>query len=71
VKITSSIKLSSAQQKAIAQKLKRSMRKTQQIKVALKVNPQLIGGFTIEFDSILIDISIRGQLRQISALLGA
>jgi F-type H+-transporting ATPase subunit delta len=71
VKITSSIKLSSAQQKAIAQKLKRSMPKTKQIKVALKVNPQLIGGFTIEFDSVLIDISIRGQLRQISALLGA
>jgi F-type H+-transporting ATPase subunit delta len=71
VKITSSIELSSAQQKAIAQKLKRSMPETKQIKVALKVNPQLIGGFTIEFDSVLIDISIRGQLRQISALLGA
>jgi F-type H+-transporting ATPase subunit delta len=42
-----------------------------QIKLALKVDPQLIGGFTIEIGSKLIDTSIRGQLKQISTLLGA
>jgi F-type H+-transporting ATPase subunit delta len=42
-----------------------------QIKLALKVDPQLIGGFTVEVGSKLIDTSIRGQLRKISSLLGA
>jgi len=69
-KITSSIQLSAEQQKGIAEKLK-TMTGAKQIKLALKVDPQLIGGFTIEIGSKLIDTSIRGQLRQISALLGA
>ena len=42
-----------------------------QIKLALKLDPQLSGGFTIEIGSKMIDTSIRGQLRQISSLLGA
>jgi len=42
-----------------------------QIKLALKVDPQLIGGFTVEIGSKMIDTSIRGQLKQISSLLGA
>ena len=33
--------------------------------------PTLIGGFTVEIGSKLIDTSIRGQLKQISNLLGA
>ena len=41
------------------------------IKLALKVDPQLIGRFTVEIGSKLIDTSIRGQLRKISSLLGA
>merc|ERR1711943_134466 len=69
-KITSSIQLSAQQQKEIAVKLK-VITGAKQIKLALKVDPQLIGGFTIEIGSKMIDTSIRGQLRQISALLGA
>jgi F-type H+-transporting ATPase subunit delta len=69
-KITSSIQLSAQQQKDIAEKLKIIVG-AQQIKLALKVDPQLIGGFTIEIGSKMIDTSIRGQLRQISNLLGA
>jgi len=69
-KITSSIQLSAQQQKDIAEKLK-VMTGAKQIKLALKVDPQLIGGFTIEIGSKMIDTSIRGQLRQISSLLGA
>jgi F-type H+-transporting ATPase subunit delta len=68
-KITSSIKLSADQQKEIAEKLK-IITGAKQIKLALKVDPQLIGGFTIEICSKMIDTSIRGQLRQISTLLG-
>jgi len=69
-KITSSIQLSAQQQKEIAEKLK-VITGAKQIKLALKVDPTLIGGFTIEIGSKMIDTSIRGQLRQISSLLGA
>lgn len=69
-KITSSIQLSSQQQKDISEKLK-VLTRAKQIKLALKVDPSLIGGFTIEIGSKMIDTSIRGQLKQISYLLGA
>jgi F-type H+-transporting ATPase subunit delta len=69
-KITSSIQLSADQQKNIAEKLK-AITGAKQIKLALKVDPALIGGFTVEIGSKLIDTSIRGQLKQISNLLGA
>jgi len=69
-KITSSIQLSSQQQKDISEKLK-VLTRAKQIKLALKVDPSLIGGFTIEIGSKMIDTSIRGQLKQISSLLSA
>ena len=69
-KITSSIQLSAEQQKQIAEKLK-VITGAKQIKLALKIDPKLIGGFTIEIGSKMIDTSIRGQLKQISYLLGA
>lgn len=69
-KVTSSIELSTQQQKNLAEKLK-TITGAKQIKLALKVDPSLIGGFTVEIGSKLIDTSIRGQLRQISSLLGA
>jgi len=69
-KVTSSIQLSAQQQQNIAAKLK-IISGAKQIKLALKIDPQLIGGFTVEIGSKLIDTSIRGQLRQISSLLGA
>ena len=62
-KVTSSVQLSAQQQKTIAEKLKK-ITGAKQIKLALKVDPQLIGGFTIEIGSKLIDTSIRGQLKQ-------
>jgi F-type H+-transporting ATPase subunit delta len=68
-KITSSIQLSADQQKEIAEKLK-IITGAKQIKLALKIDPQLIGGFTIEIGSKMIDTSILGQLKQISAILG-
>ena len=69
-KITSSIQLSAEQQKDISDKLK-VLTGAKQIKLALKVDPSLIGGFTIEIGSKMIDTSIRGQLKQISSLLSA
>jgi F-type H+-transporting ATPase subunit delta len=69
-KVTSSVQLSAQQQKNLAARLK-VITGAQQIKLALKVDPQLIGGFTVEIGSKMIDTSIRGQLKQISYLLGA
>tara|TARA_B100000475_G_scaffold99841_1_gene72638 strand:- start:422 stop:967 length:546 start_codon:yes stop_codon:yes gene_type:complete len=69
-KITSSIQLSAEQQKDISDKLK-VLTGAKQIKLALKVDPSLIGGFTIEIGSKMIDTTIRGQLKQISSLLSA
>ena len=60
-KITSSIQLSAGQQKEIAEKLK-VITGAKQIKLALKVDPQLIGGFTIEVGSKMIDTSISSKL---------
>jgi F-type H+-transporting ATPase subunit delta len=69
-KVISSVQLSAQQQKNLAEKLK-GITGAKQIKLALKVDPQLIGGFTVEIGSKFIDTSIKGQLRQISSLLGA
>jgi F-type H+-transporting ATPase subunit delta len=69
-KVISSITLSAQQQKDLAEKLK-TITGAKQIKLALKVDPNLIGGFTVEIGSQYIDTSIRGQLRKISNLLGA
>ena len=69
-KIISSVQLSLQQQKNLAEKLK-VITGAKQIKLALKVDSSLIGGFTVEVGSKLIDTSISGQLKQISSLLGA
>jgi F-type H+-transporting ATPase subunit delta len=69
-KVISSVQLSLQQQKNLAEKLK-VITGAKQIKLALKVDSSLIGGFTVEVGSKLIDTSIRGQLKQISSLLGA
>jgi len=67
-KITSSIELSAEQQRRISQIIQR-ITCVKQIKMALKVEPRLIGGFTIEIGSLFIDTSLRGQLGQMSSLL--
>jgi F-type H+-transporting ATPase subunit delta len=69
-KVISAVSLSLEQQKGLAEKLK-EITGAKQIKLALKVDPHLIGGFTVEIGSKLIDTSIRGQLKKISTLLGA
>lgn len=69
-KVTSSIPLSVQQQKELAENLK-LITGAKQIKLALRVDAKLIGGFTVEIGSKLIDSSIRGQLNKITNLLGA
>ena len=69
-KIASAVVLSTEQQKAIAEKIKTIVDPpAEHVKLALKVDPSLYGGFTIEIGSNFIDASIRGQLKQIAILL--
>lgn len=68
--VTSSVKLSSSQTESLVEKLK-AMTKAQQIKIELTVDESLIGGFTVQIGSRIIDTSVQNQLRQLSSYLGA
>lgn len=68
--VTSSVKLSSAQREALVDKLK-AMTKVDQIKLELKVEEALIGGFTVQIGSRIIDTSVKNQLKQLSSYLGS
>jgi len=65
-KITSAVQLTSSQQKDLVEKLKQ-LTGAKQVKLLLKVNPELIGGFVIEIGSQIIDTTILGQLRKLSS----
>jgi F-type H+-transporting ATPase subunit delta len=64
------VKLSSNQTEALVSKLK-VMTKAEQIKLDLKVDPNLIGGFKVQIGSKIIDTSVQNQLRQLSSYLGS
>jgi F-type H+-transporting ATPase subunit delta len=68
-KITSSVELSWRQKRSIYQHLK-GMYGIKKIKLALKTDLNLIGGYKIEVGSTLIDKSIRHRLNKINSLLG-
>ena len=68
--VTSAVQLSSQQQKDLVKKLKK-VTGAEQVKLQLKVNPELIGGFIVEVGSKLIDTSIAGQLKTINSLLSS
>ena len=68
--VTSAVQLSSQQQKNLVAKLKK-MTGAEQVKLQLKVNPELIGGFIVEVGSQLIDTSLSGQLKRINSLLNS
>jgi len=69
-KVISSVQLSGQQQQNLAEKLKK-ITGAKQIKLALRVDPKLIAGFSIEIGSKFIDTSVRAQLLKISNVLGA
>ena len=70
VKVTSSTSFNATQQEALISKLKK-MTGADQIKLEIKTNPDLIGGFIVQVGSKIIDTSIQGQLRDLSSYLGA
>jgi F-type H+-transporting ATPase subunit delta len=68
--VITSTEMSLSQQEVLITKLK-DMTKTKEIKLNIKVNPSLIAGFTVQMGSKVIDTSVKGQLKELSAYLGA
>lgn len=62
--VTSAVPLSDAQQESIRQKVL-TITQARQVELDIKVEPDLIGGVIIRVGSQVIDVSLRGQLRQI------
>ena len=68
--VTSAVQLTSEQQEALISKLA-AMTGAQEVKLQIKIDQELIGGFVVEIGSKRIDTSLSGQLKQISSLLSA
>jgi F-type H+-transporting ATPase subunit delta len=68
--VSSSIALTSSQEEGLTTKLQK-MTGASQIKLKLTVDESLLGGFVVQIGSKIIDNSVKGQLRQLSAYLGA
>nr|QUE29818.1 AtpD [Erythrotrichia carnea] len=66
--VTTAIPLSPDQHDVLKGKLKQ-MTSSEEVKLAITVEPELIGGFIIQVDSKVIDTSLKGQLKQIASYL--
>lgn len=69
-KVVSSAPLTDLQQENLIKKLK-SMTGDSQVKLDMSVDNDLIGGFTVQIGSKVIDASLRGQLKEIGYFLEA
>ncbi len=67
--VTSAIELNEEQQNAVREKVM-AMTSARSVDLALKTDPDLIGGVIIKVGSQIVDASLRGQLRRISLALG-
>jgi F-type H+-transporting ATPase subunit delta len=61
--VTAAVSLSEEQQQAIREKVT-AMTQAQQVDLDIKIDPNLIGGVIIKVGSQILDLSLRGQLRQ-------
>jgi F-type H+-transporting ATPase subunit delta len=64
--ISTAVVLTADQQETLKQKVK-ELTGFQSVELAIKINPDLIGGVIIKVGSQVIDASIRGQLRRLTA----
>ena len=65
IEVVTAVEFSNAQKTTLIQKLK-ELTNAREIKLAITVDPNLIGGFLIETDSKIIDFSIKNQLQQLA-----
>jgi F-type H+-transporting ATPase subunit delta len=68
--VVSASEMSDSQQETLIAKLK-SMTNVKQVKLEIKVDKTLIGGFTVQIGSKVVDTSISGQLAKLASHLGA
>lgn len=68
--ITTPISLTEPQHDALTDKLK-SLTNSKQVKLAIQIDPSLIGGLKIQVGSKVIDTSLSGQLNQMAFYLNA
>lgn len=64
--VTTAIPFSPEQHDLLTTRLKK-MTSAQEVKLAISVEPELIGGFVIQVDSKVVDTSLKGQLKQIAS----
>lgn len=64
--VTTAIPFSPEQHDLLTTRLKQ-MTSAQEIKLAISVEPELIGGFVVQVDSKVVDTSLKGQLKQIAS----
>ena len=67
--VTSACEMSESQQEALIGKLK-SMTKAKELRLETTVDKTLVGGFTVQVGSRIIDTSISGQLKKLASHLG-
>ncbi|NJK34215.1 MAG: F0F1 ATP synthase subunit delta [Oscillatoriales cyanobacterium SM2_2_1] len=68
--VSSAHALSDQQQETLRQRIL-TLTGAQQVELAIRVDPELIGGVIVKVGSQVVDASIRGQLRRISSRLMA
>ncbi|MEK7255367.1 MAG: ATP synthase F1 subunit delta, partial [Bacteroidota bacterium] len=64
VRLTTAVKLSDSVVEAIRKKLDASDTTDKNVEITTRVNPELIGGFVLEYDDKLYDASVTHQLEQ-------
>lgn len=65
IEVVTAVEFSNAQKNTLIQKLK-ELTNAREIKLAMTVDPNLIGGFLIKTESKIIDFTIKNQLQQLA-----
>ena len=65
IEVITAIEFSNAQKNTLIQKLK-ELTNAREIKLAITVDPDLIGGFLIKTESKVIDFTVKNQLQQLA-----
>ena len=65
IEVVTAVEFSNAQKNTLIQKLK-ELTNAREIKLAITVEPNLIGGFLIKTESKVIDFTIKNQLQQLA-----
>jgi F-type H+-transporting ATPase subunit delta len=65
IEVVTAVEFSNAQKNTLIQKLK-ELTNAREIKLAITVDPKLIGGFLLKTESKVIDFTIKNQLQQLA-----